>query len=75
MIQYRNEHVTADRGEMQRRLDMASRHLEALIQAVITKDDSAITALGQAHAFSSSFTEACHRENVSIIKKEFIYNG
>ncbi|MBD0383815.1 MBL fold metallo-hydrolase [Paenibacillus sedimenti] len=63
--------TATNREEMQRRLDLASRHLEKLIQAVMAKDENAIAALGREHAFPSSFTEECHRENVRIIEKEF----
>ncbi len=63
--------VTIDKAEMRRRLDMSSDHLERLIKAVIAKDENAIAALGDEHAYKSSFTEECHEENIRIIKQEY----
>ncbi|MDQ0900471.1 MULTISPECIES: MBL fold metallo-hydrolase [unclassified Paenibacillus] len=63
--------VTINLAEMKRRLDMSSDHLERLIKAVIAKDEHAIAALGDEHAYKSSFTEECHAENIRIIAQEY----
>jgi hydroxyacylglutathione hydrolase len=64
--------ATADSGEMKRRLDMASDYLNRLCQAVLTNNEHALDALYNEHAFLSTFTEACHKENVSMIRSEYM---
>lgn len=63
--------VATDPDEMRRRLHLAEDHLNRLIQAVTESDEAAVAALGQEHAFPSSFTQECHAENVRIIRQEF----
>ncbi|SDN71161.1 Glyoxylase, beta-lactamase superfamily II [Paenibacillus sp. yr247] len=63
--------ATAESGEMKRRVDMASDYLNRLCQAVLTNNEHALDALSKEHAFLSTFTEACHKENVSIIRSEY----
>jgi hydroxyacylglutathione hydrolase len=63
--------ATADSSEMKRRLATASDYLNRLCEAVITNNESALTALYHEHAFLSTFTEACHKENISIIQREY----
>lgn len=62
--------ATTDKGEMQRRIDMAADYLDRLQQAVLAGDEDALHDLSQEHAFPSSFTEECHKENVLIITRE-----
>ncbi|MDF2651101.1 MAG: hypothetical protein K0Q73_6906 [Paenibacillus sp.] len=59
--------VTTDTMEMKRRLNLSSDHLERLIKAVI----AAIAALGDEHAYKSTFTEECHEENIRIIAQDY----
>ncbi|NOV02092.1 MBL fold metallo-hydrolase [Paenibacillus planticolens] len=63
--------VTTEPEEMKRRLDLASDYLKRLRKSVIANDEAALEALYQEHAFLSSFTEECHKENVSIMKREY----
>jgi len=62
--------ATADSLEMKRRLAMASDYLNRLCEAVMTNNEPALAALYHEHAFLSTFTEACHKENINIIKSE-----
>ncbi|UNK18808.1 MBL fold metallo-hydrolase [Paenibacillus sp. N3/727] len=64
--------MTADSSEMKRRLDTASDYLDRLCEAVLTNNESVLDALYKEHAFLSAFTTACHKENVSIIRSEFM---
>ncbi|MDU0200417.1 MBL fold metallo-hydrolase [Paenibacillus sp. MAH-36] len=64
--------ATSDQGEMKRRVELAADYLERLRQSVIANDESALEALNQEHAFPSSFTEECHKENVRIMKREYL---
>ncbi|MBP1964405.1 MBL fold metallo-hydrolase [Paenibacillus aceris] len=64
--------ATSEHKEMKRRLEMASDYLKRLRQSVIANDEPALEALYQEHAFLSSFTEECHKENVSIMKREYL---
>jgi len=63
--------ATTAPAEMKERVRMAADYLDRLRDAVVANDDRALEALGKEHAFPSSFTEACHRENVEIAKKEY----
>ena len=60
---------TTDRREMLRRVTMAEQHLEALFRAAADRDEAALAALGQAHAFRSDFTHGCHEVNVRLVRK------
>jgi hydroxyacylglutathione hydrolase len=64
--------ATSDQGEMKRRVDLAADYLKRLRQSVIASDEPALEALNQEHAFPSTFTEECHKENVSIMKREYL---
>lgn len=64
--------VTADSLEMKRRLDMASDHLDRLCKAVLANNELALDALYKEHAFLSDFTAFCHKENVRIVRSEFL---
>ncbi|MGO4696425.1 MBL fold metallo-hydrolase [Paenibacillus sp. 2TAB26] len=63
--------ATADSSEMKRRLAMASDYLKRLCEAVMANNETALAALYREHAFLSTFTEYCHKENVSIIQREY----
>jgi hydroxyacylglutathione hydrolase len=67
--------ATMDFDEMKRRLEMATQYLQRLVQAVLTKDESLIAALSNEHGFQSSFTDECHKENVTIIENEYGSNS
>lgn len=64
--------ATSDPSEMKRRVELAADYLKRLRQSVIANDESALEALNQEHAFPSSFTEGCHKENVIIMKREYV---
>ncbi|MZQ87135.1 MBL fold metallo-hydrolase [Paenibacillus sp. 5J-6] len=64
--------ATWDQNEMKRRVDLAADYLKRLRQSVIANDEAALEALNQEHAFPSSFTEGCHKENVTIMKREYL---
>ncbi|MBH5320940.1 MBL fold metallo-hydrolase [Paenibacillus sp. GSMTC-2017] len=64
--------ATDDSLEMNRRLDMATDYLNRLIEAVRSNGDAVLEALYTEHAFLSPFTEYCHKENIRIIRSEFL---
>lgn len=66
--------ATANTSEMERRLHMASDHLERLYQAVMSGDNEALEQLRCEHGFPSALTDACHKENVRVISSEYV-NG
>lgn len=63
--------ATADPAEMKERARMAAEDLERLRRAVVANDEAALEALGKEHAYPSAFTEACHQENIRIVKREY----
>ena len=61
--------------EMERRVDMALGHLQRLKQAVIAGDEQALEQLRLEHGFVSPATDRCHRENISMMQKEYLKQG
>jgi glyoxylase-like metal-dependent hydrolase (beta-lactamase superfamily II) len=64
--------TTEQKDEMKRRIDVAEDYLNRLIDAVTREDTQAILELANEMSFPSSFTKACHEENVAIIRKEYM---
>jgi hydroxyacylglutathione hydrolase len=62
-------------SEMNRRIAASSDYIDRLKQAVIARDEEALDKLRKEHGFLSSFTDGCHRENVTIIQREYVEKG
>ncbi|GGF92492.1 MBL fold metallo-hydrolase [Paenibacillus abyssi] len=61
---------TGDTEEMERRIAMASEHLQQLRQAVRDGDEQALVRLEAQHAFPSAFTREGHLGNIRMIREE-----
>ncbi|MGN7358421.1 hypothetical protein ACTHPM_13720 [Paenibacillus sp. SAFN-054] len=51
---------------------MAISHLERMKQAILAGDEQALEQLGQEHGFLSESTMECHKDNVSIMRRELL---
>ncbi|MFX3636003.1 MAG: MBL fold metallo-hydrolase [Candidatus Pristimantibacillus sp.] len=63
---------TDDSAEMRRRLELATDYMKRLCAAVLANNESELDGLYKEHAFPSDFTEYCHKENVRIVRSEFL---
>lgn len=63
---------TTSRTEMERRVNMALGHLERMKQAILAGDEQALEQLRQEHGFLSESTMECHKDNVSIMRRELL---
>ncbi|QRG67068.1 MBL fold metallo-hydrolase [Brevibacillus choshinensis] len=64
--------TTDSQPEMKRRALVALDHLERLTQAVLAEDEAAIASIEVEHAFFSPTTQESHKENVRIIRSEYL---
>jgi hydroxyacylglutathione hydrolase len=64
--------TTTIQEEMKRRIEMSQEYLERLIASVMKDDIEGLTALEKEMPFPSSFTRESHKENIAIIRKEYI---
>lgn len=65
-------HATTSKEEIKRRIHLAEDYLERLITAVKNEDSEAMDTLEKEMAFPSNFTKNCHKDNVRIIRREYI---
>lgn len=63
-------HSTENRGEMNRRIELAREYINRLIESVKNSDSQSIDQLGKEMSYQSTFTKECHEKNIEIIQNE-----
>ncbi|MCM3729720.1 MBL fold metallo-hydrolase [Neobacillus cucumis] len=64
--------TTFEQAEIKRRIQLSQNYLSRLIDAVVDEDVERLRALEKEMPFSSNFTKECHKDNVEIVRKEYV---